>query len=1043
MHQQYEFHPILVMRTPAMAFDSAYDEATLRQHLQDPAFAEALFLASPELHGESYKVQPAQAEAAETKKQDRLYRSLGRYYGRMSSRYTPFGLFAGCSVVRWAGQSQLQRDGGSRRRHTRLDMHYLCALARHLASWSVVRERLRYLPNNSLYRIGDEFRYIESRSDAEHQISSAAYSEPLAQVLAYAQSGASRAALAAVVAEAAATVDEALAFVDELIAAQLLVSELEPTVTGVEFLPHLLAVLARLQAEQPCPELAGVLGVLRQAEQALLMLDRPDSFNLRDAYAQIGQLLAPLGAPVEANKLFQTDLIFRLPEATLDRAWQAPLLEAVEALTYLATPSYNERLERFKQLFYARYEEQEVPLLEALDAESGIGYASYGSSTYLALVHDLTLSGQAATKRSISQDDVQHFLYQKLRAADRHGDYNIDLKLAELRHFQPVAGVLPPSVSVMFRVLDEQQLVLDSVGGSSAATLLARFAHAEPAIEQLVRELTEQEQLRNPGVQFAEICHLPASRIGNILLRPSFRRYEIPFLAQSSQPPEQQLLPQDLYLTVRQGQLVLRSRRLNQLVMPRLSSAHNYTTNALPVYQFLCDLQTQGLQGQLNFRWESISFYTKFLPRLTCGKVILQPASWQLSAEDFQCLLTSQDWEAAFAAFRTRWRLPARFTLADGDNELLVDAANPFTVRIWLDAIRTRSTIRLKEFLFAAAHSPVRDAAGRSYVSQFVASLLRRDATYATSPALPPKQPAGTGVQREFTLGSEWLYTKIYCGPKVADRVLVSSVKPLVDALRAEGLIDQWFFVRYADPDPHLRVRLHLPDVAHFGQVIQRLSEVLTPLVREGYIWKTQTDTYRRELERYGAATIGQAEALFCADSEHAVQLLAQTLDRPEASDVYWLGGLHFVDELLTAFSYSIEAKSQLLGRLKDAFAQEFNDKSLKHQLGRKYREQRAAIEQVLHPGTESGLPVLLPAYHQGAVVRRVARELLELQAQQQLQPSLDQLLSSYIHMLLNRLIAEQPRLHELVIYDFLYRHYQSQLGLLRSFTPVITSYLP
>ncbi|MDQ2770681.1 MAG: lantibiotic dehydratase [Bacteroidota bacterium] len=1018
------------MRTPTLAFDSTYNEAALRQHIQDPAFAEALFLASPELHGESHKVQHTQPKsAAEAKKQDRLYRSLGRYYGRMSSRCTPFALFAGCSVVRWGAQSLLQRDSGSRRRHTRLDMHYLCALARHLANWSVLRERLRYFPNSSLYRIGDEFRYVESQADAEHQISSAAYSEPLAQILTFARAGAGRAALAGVVAEATVTVDEALAFVDELIEAQLLVSELEPTVTGAEFLSHLLGVLARLQAEQPCEELAGVLGVLRQVEQALLALDRPDSFNLRDAYAQIGQLLAPLGAPVEASKLFQTDLIFRLPEATLAQAWQAPLLEAVEVLTYLATPSHNERLERFKQSFYARYEEQEVPLLEALDAESGIGYANYGSNTYLSLVHNLTLSGQAATKRSISQDDVQHFLYQKLRAADRHGDYNIELSLEELRHFQPVAGVLPPSVSVLFRVLDEQQLVLDSVGGSSATSLLGRFAHAEPDIEELVRALAEQEQERNPGVQFAEISHLPASRIGNILLRPNFRRYEIPFLAQSSLPTEQQLPPQDLFLAVRQGQLVLRSRRLNQLVMPRLSSAHNYTTNALPVYQFLCDLQTQGLQGQLNFRWESISFYTKFLPRLTCGKVILQPASWQLPAEDFQCLLAPQDWETAFAAFRARWRLPARFTLADGDNELLVDAANPFTVRIWLDAIRSRSTIRLKEFLFDAARSPVRDAAGRGYVSQFVASLLRREATYAAFPALPPKQPASAGVQREFTLGSEWLYTKIYCGPRVADRVLVAAVKPLTDALRTEGLIDQWFFVRYADPDPHLRVRLHLPDVARVGQVVQRLSEVLTPLVSEGYIWKTQTDTYRRELERYGAATIEQAEALFCADSEHAVQLLGQTLDRPEASDVYWLGGLHFLDELLTAFAYSTTAKSQLLRRLKDAFAHEFNDKSLKRQLDKKYREHRAAIEQVLQPGADLGLPVPLPAYHQGAVVRRVARQLLQLHAQQQLQPGLDQLLSSYIHMLLNRLIAEQPRLHELVIYDFLYRHYQSQLA--------------
>lgn len=1026
MHEHYEFHPLLVLRTPALAFDTGYDEVALRRHVQDPAFAEALLLASPALHSESQKAQRPATAPTEAKKQAKLFSSLGRYYGRMSSRCTPFALFAGCGVVRWGAHSQLRREAGSPRRHTRLDMHYLCTLAQHLAGVPALQERLRYFPTTSLYRIGNELRYIERHAGAQYQLNSVACSEPLAQVLALAQAGASRAALAGAVTDA--TTSEALAFVDELVEAQLLVSELEPTVTGTEYLPHLLAVLTRLHAAQPCHELHRVVEVLRQVTQELAALDSPGHPNAPEAYAHIRQLLAPLGAPVEAGKLFQTDLTFCLPQATLASSWQAPLLDAVEALSYLATPSRNETLERFKHLFQARYEEQEVPLLEALDAESGIGYGSAGTNSYSALVHDLALSAEATSRQAISQDDMQRFMYQKLRAADRHGDYTIQISLEELRRFRPVGGTLPPSTSVLFRVLDEQQLVLDSVGGASAANLLARFAHAEPGIAHLVGELAAQEQARNPDVRFAEICHLPASRIGNILLRPHLRDYEIPFLAQSPLPAARQLPLQDLFLAIRQGQLVLRSRRLNQVVLPRLSSAHNYTTHALPVYQFLCDLQTQGLQTQFSFRWDSISFYTKFLPRLTCGKVILQLASWQLAAEDFQPLLVPEGWEGAFAAFRRQWHLPQRFTLADGDNELLVDAANPFTVRIWLDTIRTRASIRLKEFPFDAAHTPVRDAAGRGYANQFVASLLRRGAAYAAVPALAG--PISTAVQREFTLGSEWLYAKVYCGPKVADRVLVTAIKPLTEALRAEGLIDQWFFVRYADPDPHLRVRLHLPSLAHLGTVVQRLSEVLAPLVSGGYVWKTQTDTYRRELERYGTAAIEATEALFCADSEHAVQLLAQTLDQPEAGDVYWLAGLRFIDELLTAFAYSLPAKTQLISHAKETFAREFRaDKSLRLQLDHKYRVHRVAIERVLHPEACPGLPVSLPAYHQGAVVQRVVGQLRQLQARQQLQPGLDHLLGSYVHMLLNRLIAEQPRLHELVIYDFLHRYYHAQLA--------------
>jgi hypothetical protein len=41
----------------------------------------------------------------------------------------------------------------------------------------------------------------------------------------------------------------------------------------------------------------------------------------------------------------------------------------------------------------------------------------------------------------------------------------------------------------------------------------------------------------------------------------------------------------------------------------------------------------------------------------------------------------------------------------------------------------------------------------------------------------------------------------------------------------------------------------------------------------------------------------------------------------------------------------------------------------------------------------------------------------------------LDDLLSSFIHLHVNRLMPAQARLHELVLYDFLFRHYQTQLA--------------
>ncbi|TGE25956.1 hypothetical protein E5K00_12420 [Hymenobacter aquaticus] len=1019
IQQLYHFHPQLILRTPAQPFDSNFDAATLQSRLTDAAFMEALYLASPDLCQECQKWQSG--ELTDPKKIEKLQGTLARYYARMTSRCTPFGLFAGCSVVNWGEESRIELASQHNTRHTRLDMHYLCALAFQLSEMDVVKQRIRYFPNTSLYQIGEEIRYIEYHYQQEervHQISSAAASPYMQQVIDGCQAGLTRLAIAHLLTDDDNELAEALEYVDELIRAQVLISELEPTVTGPEFYHHIQAVLSRLNESAPDASLQALQQVLQHVQEHLDALDQNPA-NPAAAYQQIVRVLEPLGIPIQKNKLFQTDSIRGVTSTSaLGRHVQQELLQALEVLRHITSPSKNERLENFKERFHARYEGQAVPLLEALDNESGLRYSDFGKSTYSPLVHDLALAAQGGPGRALRQNEVQHFMYQKLREADRNRQYSVAITRDEVRHFPHSAVPLPPSVPIMFRVLDEGQLLLETVGGSSAVNLLGRFAHADSGIEQVIRDITTQEQAQNPAVRFAEICHLPVSRVGNILMRPAFRELEIPYLAQSGAPASGQVRLQDLLLSMQGNQLVLRSRLTNQIIVPRLSTAHNYSKYALPVYEFLCDLQTQGLQPSLGFSWTSVSLYARFLPRLTYQNVILQAASWQFDKADLEPLLVASAAEAAlrFQEFRNRWQLPRFFTLADGDNELLVDAENDTTVQVWLDAIRRRPSIKLKEFLLATDTSPVRDAAGRAYAHQLVA-LLVRDAPCYTSRGKTDvgEQP---GVAREFSLGSEWLYYKFYCGQKVADRILTEVIRPLTEELLSQGLIDKWFFIRYADPDNHIRLRLHLPDVKRIGEIVYLVNTFVQPCTNNGYIWKTQIDTYRRELERYGHRTMELSESLFFEDSRAVLTILEEAGNDDNATP--WIWGLRQINALLDAFDCTLPQKLALLHGLKESFAQEFGmDKTLKLQLDAKYRSFRSAIQRTLHEEDFLGAA--------NRHMRTIACQINEVERQGELDVDKGQLLGSYIHMLLNRLIPVDARLHEMVLYDFLHRQYQSQ----------------
>jgi thiopeptide-type bacteriocin biosynthesis protein len=106
-------------------------------------------------------------------------------------------------------------------------------------------------------------------------------------------------------------------------------------------------------------------------------------------------------------------------------------------------------------------------------------------------------------------------------------------------------------------------------------------------------------------------------------------------------------------------------------------------------------------------------------------------------------------------------------------------------------------------------------------------------------------------MQREFTFGSKWLYYKIYCGVQTADIILREQLKEKIIILKDSKIIEKWFFIRYNDPEPHIRVRFLLSDNSNLNQLTEVLQEYFEELLNQNLIWKIQSDTYTRELERY------------------------------------------------------------------------------------------------------------------------------------------------------------------------------------------------
>ncbi len=691
---------------------------SIKKLCASPIVSEAIFLASPELHQEMTKF----LDGKKMKDENRLIQSLLKYLLRMGHRCTPFGLFSGCSVGRISDQTKIELDTSeNHKRFTRIDMSYICSLVQQLEKTDQIRNELKYYPNTSLYPIGHKLRYIEYRyknANRSHYTVSIDNSEYIERILKNAKRGASIKELAQFIVEPDISLNDAIAFINQLIDNQILISNISPSVTGKNYLELLIDTI---------PE-GAVKTRLEEIKTSLHILDHSKYENNFEQYQKIAALLDSFGITYNKKYLFQTDLTISAKHNTVSNTVVQKVQKGVQILNKLLPIQEDEKLTNFRRKFFARFEEEKVPLSLALDVETGVGYGFNNEEDYdiSPLINDLNLSTNTnrSTYKQIKWDILDDFLHKKLIAAGKDA-FEIYITDEELEHFQENWQNLPLSFTTIAHLLDNNEddplINISYVGGPSATYLLGRFTQADQKVEKLLQKITDQEQ-RQKNAVFAEIAHLPENRTGNIINRSHIRNHEIPYLTKSTLPEEQQITIDDILVSVDGDRIVLSSKKLNKEIMPRMATAHNFSYNSLPIYQFLCDIQTQNLRERLEFDWGNAAMGRDFLPRLRYKNILLSLAKWTIKGKEIEKLKNHKN----IAGWRAEKNIPQKVTLIEADNELLIDLDHPLSVEMFLKMIQNRGQITLKEYVLNEKDATVKRS-DKSFNNELFFSFIKQN----------------------------------------------------------------------------------------------------------------------------------------------------------------------------------------------------------------------------------------------------------------------------------------------------------------------------
>ncbi|HUZ60585.1 MAG TPA: lantibiotic dehydratase [Hanamia sp.] len=1016
----YKFYPELMLRTPAYSYKTYNNQ--IHDILNDPYFRSAIYLASKSLFDVLEKKNFDHALLSE-----REQISLRMYFNRMCFRPTPFALFSAFSSISWESENRELVLSNTRKVHVQLDNGFLSELI----TKGKPDITQKYVLNKSLYKAGNEYRYLRYGQNNENGkrdfwIDSIELTHEIKDVLSFCAKYRTRTQLINFISELfEEDVDECRSFLEELIEMQILLPELLPNITGEDYLDRTLnnqefgntKILTQLN------EIKNMIIGLNESHHALL----PE--NIIKTNREIRQLTNS----EDSNKspmYVNTEML--CIKGGLPQNLQTKILDGLFCIDKLSpNQQQSNALSKFVSAYKQKFDQRWIPLMTALDPEIGVGYESLAENYYSSpLIKNIQLSYCNNTKQKIEWTSSHALLLNKWNALQTaNGDIpTITLDNADLKNLSDQQTNLhfPPGISVIFRKAGES-VYIEQAGGATATALPGRFTPLNSNVRETVQSIARIEATLNQDIIFAEIVHVCDPDLMNIERRDVVRQYEIPILTASTVPEKDQIPLNDLWISVPGNEIILWSRRLKKRIIPRLTSAFNYLRSDLPVFRLLCDLQYQGIKANFSFDLSNFFPGLAFYPRVQYKGAILNLASWHIRQDSLNEISRNHNVEEnllAITKFAKSMKWPRYISLNRHDHYIVIDSQNDEDLVFLTKILKKEESVVIKEFPFIEeGNQMVRDSSHNPYISQFITSLYHEQKIYDAIGPEFDQSIAVRPIERKFLPGSIWSYFKIYCHPLRANDLLLNHIIPLCNRWVTAGFVNQWFFIRYNDPEFHIRIRFDI-DPIHSGIIIKGLNNILTPLIIVGLVSNLQTAVYERELERYDSGIIELIENSFCISSSLITTFFKNTV---RIKDSYYLYEMAYcsLDILLDAFCYKEEDKIKLFNHFYINLRSEFHITELiEDQLRRKFRE----IRQVT--GILQSKPII-NKFNLGIEISQfkfIHEQIAELTSDWHSDKE-RKLVADLIHMHLNRLFPEASKKNELIVYYSLWRQYESDQG--------------
>ncbi|MCT4326831.1 lantibiotic dehydratase [Elizabethkingia anophelis] len=948
--------------------------------------------------------------------EDKILISLYKYYSRICTRSTPYGLFAGfCTGSVSYKESKIIFSDKSFDPIFRIDMLFLKKIKKQLLQNQT--DGIVYYPNNSIYKIGGDIRYIEWDKDYNYEITEIENNIVLDSIFQISRNGMTKFDIVSDIEHKYSYLnkEEILEYLDSLIDSKILVDSLPPFLTSLE---------------DPLLELNHSLkrnGINTDILKPIVEFQKQNISDLSSAEFKEMTDYCSCIIGEDDGQFYQVDLKVKLESNNVNRLIVEHLSKVAIELKSVSVNHSQERLLEFYQKYSNKFETKEIPLSRALDPQIGVGYGlqTSGNVEETPLTDEIYFTYNNNDEKETIPPIIKIIIDRYIDCFNARSSKIINLSENDIREassgksevslqndYYLFGDLLANSLEELDN-LNFKFFAKTSIPSPFPNNILSRFAYHD---EELMKKLKSNMQI-NDSLIHAEVIHHPNDRVGNILLRPNFYDFEIPYVTQTK-GDKIKIDISDILIRVDRGKIILRSKSLNKEIKPHLTSAYNYSQNQLAAIRFLGDLQYHSKFNGFNWDW-SIFRNKSYLPRVEYKNIILSEARWKIDESKGRLFSDFKDY------INTN-EFPRYCNYKEGDNVLLLDLENEICLRTLYSKAKEADIFIYESFVDNLFITKGKE----KFTAEFIFPLYTQNVNEHIGVSIIANREAEL-PKRDFYIGSEWTYFKIYCSHIFGDTVLKNVIAPFLNDYKERVKKIDWFYIRYDDPEPHIRFRIHEP----FNQeILNMLNTRLEPLLAEGIVFSFQMDRYSREIERYGKKNIQYSERLFHFDSEAALKFINSLDAEGYNESVRWKIGIVSLDILLDDFEISIRDRIILFENSYKSFLPEFVDisnkdyvKSYKKSIDKQHRKYKELLDSLMRKKDYQELEIFATPYTERS--QYVSQVVNTIRNNEESIESLLNLLQSYIHMSLNRIFFTKARMHELIIYYFMFQTYNSMVN--------------